>query len=49
MYDFNADNDAGQIYPMTSYPKARYFKYIATQGRNYYAFLGEITVCGTVD
>jgi len=48
-YDFDAKNDVGQSYRMTANPQARYFKYVATEGPNYYAFLGEITVYGSVE
>jgi len=45
-YDFDPGIDGGQSYRMTSNPQARYFKYVATAGPNFYAFLGEITVYG---
>ncbi len=40
--DPNTDN--GQSYRILSNPKARYFKYVALAGPNFYAFLGEINV-----
>jgi PKD repeat protein len=47
-YPFNPDTDSGQIFTMSSYPKARYFKFIATKGRSHFAFLAEINVYGSV-
>ncbi len=45
-YDFDSSTNDAQSYRMTSNPQARYFKYVATAGPNFYAFLGEITVFG---
>lgn len=45
-YDFDATSNNGQSYRISSNPSARYFKYVAVNGPNFYAFLGEITVYG---
>ena len=47
VYDFDSSTDNAQSYRMTTNPQARYFKYVAITGPNFYAFLGEITVYGT--
>lgn len=49
LFAINSSSDAGQSYRLTSNPKARYFKYIATQGPNFFAFLSEITIYGSVN
>ena len=48
MGTFNMDSSSndGQVYPMADNPTARYFKYVATEGPNNFAFLGEINVYG---
>ncbi|WP_086478512.1 DUF4998 domain-containing protein [Arenibacter amylolyticus] len=45
---FNMDptTNEGQVYAIPSTPTARYFKYVAVEGPNFYAFLGEINVYG---
>ncbi|MDX9880601.1 MAG: discoidin domain-containing protein [Prolixibacteraceae bacterium] len=48
-YPFDLTTDAGQVFPMTASPRARYFKYVATQGNVFFAQLGEITVYGSLD
>ena len=45
-YPFDSSTNSPQSYRMTGNPQARYFKYVATVGPNFYAFLGEITVYG---
>jgi hypothetical protein len=45
-YDFDATSNSGQSYRLSDNPSARYFKYVAVEGPNYYAFLGEITLYG---
>lgn len=48
-FPFNSQSNSGQSYRMSSNPTARYFKYIATEGPNFYAFLGELNVYGSVN
>lgn len=48
-FDFDSNSDDGQSYRLTSNPKARYFKYIATEGPNFFAFLAEITIYGSTE
>jgi hypothetical protein len=45
-FDFDSKSDAGQIYFLTSLPEARYLKYEAIEGPNFYAFLAEIYIYG---
>jgi hypothetical protein len=45
-FDMNSGSNEGQIFPMSDNPTARYFKYVATEGPNNYAFMGEINVYG---
>jgi hypothetical protein len=49
LFEFDSSNDAPQSYRLTSNPKARYFKYVATQGPNFFAFLSEVTIYGSTD
>lgn len=48
-YPFNPFIDGGQEYEMENLPKARYFKYEATQGQFDWAFLAEIDVIGEIE
>lgn len=48
-FDFDPNTNDGQSFRMISNPKARYFKYVATQGPNFYAFLGELNVYGSAN
>ncbi|HEX3010103.1 MAG TPA: DUF4959 domain-containing protein [Bacteroidales bacterium] len=48
-FAFDAGKDAGQSFRMVKNPKARYFKYVALEGPNFYAFLGEINVYGAAE
>lgn len=43
-FNFNAQTDDGQLYPLAFLPTARYIKYEATAGPNHYAFLAEMNV-----
>lgn len=45
-YDFDSESDEGQGYRMSTNPKARYFKYVAVEGPNFFAFLAELNVYG---
>lgn len=45
-YDNDGSSDEGQNYPMSTAPTARYFKYVALEGPNFFAFLAEINVYG---
>ncbi|NKI27820.1 hypothetical protein HCG49_14740 [Arenibacter sp. 6A1] len=45
-YNMNPQTNDGQVYAMPQNPKARYFKYVALEGPNFYAFLAEINVYG---
>ncbi len=47
-FEFDATIDDGQRYPVPGAPKARYFKYEATEGPNHFAFLAEIKLFGAV-
>lgn len=44
-FDFNPHTDEGQSFRIAS-TQARYFRYVATQGPNFFAFLSEITLFG---
>jgi hypothetical protein len=48
-FDFNSSSDADQSYRLVKNPRARYFKYVALQGPNFFAFLGEITIYGSLE
>lgn len=43
-FDMNKDTDDGQKFSNESKPTARYIKYVALEGSNFYAFLGELNV-----
>ena len=45
-FDFNRTINAGQMVQLPMMPEARYIKYVATQGPNFYAFLAEFYVYG---
>jgi len=45
-YDDWLRDDNGVVVPLSEAVKARYFKYVATEGYDYYAFLAEINVYG---
>ncbi|RUA07596.1 MAG: hypothetical protein DSY82_07890, partial [Flavobacteriia bacterium] len=45
-YDDWLRDDNGVVVPLAEPAKARYFKYVATEGYDYYAFLAEINVYG---
>ncbi|WP_199112286.1 DUF4998 domain-containing protein [Snuella sedimenti] len=47
-YNMDATTDAGQFYEV-ALTKARYVKYEATEGPNFYCFLAEINVYGLID
>ncbi|SHJ43026.1 F5/8 type C domain-containing protein [Tangfeifania diversioriginum] len=49
LLEVDSSTDDPQSYRLTSNPKARYFKYVATEGPNFFAFLGEITVYGSLE
>ena len=49
IWDFDAGSNAGQSYRLISNPEARYFKYVALEGPEFFAFLGEITVYGSTE
>ena len=46
-YDYDATQD-NQSYQVNSLPMARYIKYVATAGSNFFAFLSEINIYGQV-
>ncbi len=48
-FDFNSTSDADQSFRLVKNPKARYFKYVALKGPNFFAFLGEITIYGSLE
>jgi hypothetical protein len=48
-FDFNSSSDADQSYRLVNNPRARYFKYVALKGPNFFAFLGEITIYGSLE
>ncbi|MBC9796367.1 DUF4998 domain-containing protein [Sinomicrobium weinanense] len=45
-FDMDPGTDEGQNYTIMSNPTARYFKYVAIEGPDHYAFLAEIHVYG---
>jgi hypothetical protein len=45
-FDFNPAIDDGQSFRMVTNPSARYFKYVAVAGPNFFAFVAEINVYG---
>ncbi len=45
-FDVNSGDDAGQTFTMSAYPRARYFRYEATKGNSWFAFLAEIDAYG---
>lgn len=45
-FDFNPLSDAGQLYPISSTPKARYFKFVGLSGPENYMVTGEINLYG---
>ena len=45
-YNMNPGINDGQIYAMNEAVTARYFRYMALEGPNYYAFLAEINIYG---
>lgn len=45
-YNFDRTINAGQMVQLPMMPEARYIKYVATQGPNFYAFLAEFYVYG---
>lgn len=45
-FDFDRTINAGQMVQLPMMPEARYIKYVATQGPNFYAFLAEFYVYG---
>lgn len=49
VFDFDPTTDAAQSYRLINNPKARYFKYVALEGPNFFAFLAEITIYGAMD
>ncbi len=49
LLEVDSSTNDPQSYRLTSNPKARYFKYVATEGPNFFAFLGEITVYGSLE
>jgi uncharacterized Zn ribbon protein len=48
-FDFNSKIDEEQIFALGFLPTARYIKYEAIEGPEYYAFLSEFYVYGSVD
>jgi len=48
-FDFDSQIDDGQMYPLESFPEARYLKYEATEGPNNFAFLGELNIYQKID
>lgn len=46
LFDFNRLTDDGQVYPISSIPKARYFKFVGIKGPQRYMVTGEISVFG---
>lgn len=46
LFDMDPNIDGGQSYAISSNPKARYFKYEAVEGPNFFAALAEINVYG---
>jgi len=49
LFEVDSSTNDGQSNRLTSNPKARYFKYVATQGPNFFAFLAEITIYGSTE
>jgi hypothetical protein len=47
-FDMNPNTDAGQTFVIASEPTARYFRYTALQGSDFFANLAEINVYGYV-
>ncbi len=47
IYPFNPNVNDGQSYRMITNPQARYFKYVATNGPKFFAFLAECIVYGS--
>jgi hypothetical protein len=45
-FDFDRTINAGQMVQLPMMPEARFIKYVATQGPNFYAFLAEFYVYG---
>ncbi len=43
-FDMDPYTDAGQKYSSLEFPKARYIKYVATEGQNFFAFVSELNV-----
>ncbi|MGQ8336968.1 DUF4998 domain-containing protein [Sunxiuqinia sp. A32] len=48
-FDMNKDTNDGQRFSNESNPTARYIKYVALEGGNFYAFLGELNVYTPMD
>ncbi len=46
IFDFDRNTDAAQKFNLTAVPRARYFKFVALEGSNYYAHMAEINVFG---
>lgn len=49
LLDLDTSTDAPQSFRLTSNPTARYFKYVATEGPNFFAFVGEINIFGSLE
>ncbi|MBR8535074.1 DUF4959 domain-containing protein [Carboxylicivirga sediminis] len=47
-FDFDATIDDGQQFAIAGSPQMRYFKYVAVEGPNFFAFLSEIYIYGGV-
>lgn len=45
-FDENPWSNDGQTHTLANYPVARYIKYVATEGPNFFAFLAELTAYG---
>jgi hypothetical protein len=47
-FDFDAESDEFQSYSVKTEQKYRYFKFVALEGPNFYAFLAEINIFGSL-